>query len=126
MKRSRFGAILLAVLLVLGFGTHWWMRKCQTSVADDLHLAAQQALAENWEETDRLLRQAQNRWQHNYDFSAALVDHEPLEQADSSFAMLSVWQAVKEPAATAAGCLELEAQIRALIEEQKLSWRNLL
>lgn len=126
MKRSRFGAVLLAVLLLLGFGAQWGIRKCQSSVADDLAQAAEAALREDWEETDRLVHRAQAQWQRSYCITAALADHDPLEQVDAAFAVLTVWQAVEEPAAMAAGCRDLESQIRALMEEQELSWRNLL
>ena len=126
MKRSRFGAALLVALLLLGFGAQWGIGKCQASVAEDLQKAAETALAEDWEQTGRLIRRAREQWQRCYGFSAALADHDPLEQIDAAFAALAVWQAVEEPAAMAAGCRDLESRIRALIEEQQLSLRNLL
>ena len=126
MARSRFGAVLLAVLLLLGFAAQWGIAKCQRSVAEDLAGAAQAALEEDWEETDRLVHRAQAQWQRSYCITAALADHDPLEQVDAAFAVLTVWQEAQDPVAMAAGCRDLESRIRALMEEQQLSVRNLL
>lgn len=126
MKRSIFGAGMLALLLILGVAAQWGIARQQDPVAQTLDKAAEAALDGDWERVDTLIGQAHKTWQQGYDLSAALADHEPLEKIDAQFASLKVWQKERSAPMTAAGCAELASQIRALVEEQRFSWKTLL
>ena len=79
-----------------------------------------------WEQTEKLVKQAEKHWHSAMNIRSAVCDHDYLEQINEGFASLKVWRHAKDPAATAALCAELVSRIEALEEAQKLSLRNVL
>lgn len=126
MKRSWFGAILLILLLGLGIWSQWRAETLNAPIVEALHKAQSAAAAENWEQAEKLIKQAEDHWHSSMDIRAAVCDHTYLEQINAGFASLEVWQDTREATAASALCAELASQIDALIEAQKLSWRNVL
>ena len=84
------------------------------------------ALAEDWEGTDKLLRKARGRWEESWRLSAALTDHEPMEEVDSQLEELAVYQKQREKLAFAALCGRIASQIEDIGDAQTLNWWNFL
>ena len=126
MRRSWFGLGVLAALLILGLWVQHHSENLHKPVVDALKNAQTAAAAEDWEQTDKLIKQAQDHWHSAMDIRSAVCDHDYLEQINEGFAALKVWRQAKDPAATAALCAELVSRFDALEEAQRLSLRNVL
>lgn len=126
MKRFWLGLGILAALLILGLWVEHSGEKLHKPVVDALKKAQSAAAAEDWEQTDKLIKQAQDHWHSAMDIRAAVCDHDYLEEINTGLAALKVWRDAKDPAATAALCAELINRIEALEEAQRLSLRNVL
>ena len=126
MKRSWLGLGILAALLVLGFWVQHYSQSLHKPVVDALKKAQTAAAEEDWEQTEKLVKQAEKHWHSAMNIRSAVCDHDYLEQINEGFASLKVWRHAKDPAASAALCAELVSRIEALEEAQKLSLRNVL
>ena len=58
--------------------------------------------------------------------TAAVVDHEPMEEVESLFAQLDVYLKARDPVAYCACCASLEVFARAIGESHSVSWWSLL
>lgn len=126
MKRCWFGFGVLVVLLALGLWVQHHSQKLHAPILEALTQAQTAAAEEDWEQTEKMVEQAQEKWNSTMDVRAAVCDHDYLEQISTGFAALKVWREAKDPTATAALCAELINRIDALAEAQKLSLRNVL
>lgn len=126
MKRSWFGAGLLALVLLASLLVTWGMDRCHQPIVRDLEQAADAAMAEDWERTGALIRRAGERWEKYWKFTAAVADHEPMEKIDSLFAQLEVYQAAEDREAAAAVCAELAGQVGDIHQAHQLKWWNFL
>lgn len=126
MKRFWLGLGILAGLLILGFWAQNSSEKLHKPVVDALKKAQSSAAAEDWEQTEKHINQAQDHWHSAMNIRSAVCDHDYLEEINTGFAALKVWRDAKDPSATAALCAELINRIDALEEAQKLSLRNVL
>lgn len=126
MRRSWLGLGVLVGLLILGLWVQHSSEKLHRPVVEALKKAQTAAAAEDWEQTESLIKQAEAHWHSAMDIRAAVCDHDYLEQINEGFSALKVWRQAKDPAATAALCAELVSRIGALEETQKLSLRNIL
>ena len=124
MKRSWFGFGLLVVLLALGLMSTWAMDRIHTPVARDLIAAGESALTENWEEAERLSRQAKAVWDKYEKLRACFADHGPMEEIDACFAQLEIYCRMKEETAFAAACGETARKAEAMGEAHGLKWEN--
>ena len=126
MKRERLGIGLLLILLVLGLLVTWRMTTVYEDIADALEDAGILALAGDWEGADRLLRKARLRWEGSWRFSAALTDHEPMEDLDAQLAQLEIYRQQREALAFAALCAQIASQMEDIGDAHDLNWWNLL
>ena len=126
MKRSWFGLGILTGLLILGLWVQHYSEGLHKPVVDALKEAQLSAAAEDWEQTEKQIKQAQEHWHSAMDIRAAVCDHDYLEEINTGFAALKVWREAEDPSATAALCAELVSRIDALEEAQQLSLRNVL
>ena len=126
MKREWIGMGLLLALLVLGLLTTKRMEHTCGEMAEQFSQAGTLALAEDWEGADRLLRQARSRWEESWRLSAALTDHEPMEEVDSRLEELEVYQKQRDNLAFAALCAQIASQIEDMGDAHGLTWWNLL
>lgn len=126
MKRSWFGFLLLIVLLVLALIVTWVMAEIHKPVSRALGLAAELALAEDWDGANAHAQSARNQWQTWAHIRLCFADHTPVEDIDSEFAALSAYGAEKETADFAAACLSLKEKVDAMGEAHGLSVWNLL
>ena len=126
MKREVLGAWLLALLLGLGLLSTRYMGRTHSATAKWLDSAGTLALAEDWEGAGRLFRKAGEEWEKSWHLSAALTDHEPMEEIDGQFAQLQLYLRQKERLAFAAVCAQLASQIQDIGDAHGLNWWNLL
>lgn len=126
MKRFWLGLGILAALLILGFWVQHSSKDLHKPVVDALKKAQSSAVAEDWEQTEKMVEQAEKHWHSAMDIRSAVCDHDYLEEINTGFAALEVWRKAEDPCATAALCAELINRINALEEAQKLSFRNVL
>ena len=126
MKREWLGFCLLLLFLTMGLLASRRMTRTYDAIADTLDKAGTLALAEDWEGADRLIRKARGRWEGSWRFSAALADHEPMEEIDSQLALLKVYQQQRDALAFAALCSQVASQMEDIGDAQALNWWNLL
>lgn len=126
MKRIWIGAALLAIILAAGLWTGNRMEKIHTEVAQRLRLCAQAAQAGQWDRADELAREAKDRWEAEWDFTAALADHTLLDEIDGVFEQMEVCRKNRDSLRSAALCAKLAKMVDALQEAHRLNWRNFL
>ena len=116
MKRCRFGAAGLVVLLVLGLLCSAWTGNFFSDGARKMALAAESEP----EEAMALVRQVHGRWARWRGFHAALYDHAPMEEIDTLFALL-------DPQADTfrEGCIRLSQALDALARSHQPNVENL-
>lgn len=118
--------LLLLVLLAAGALSAWAMVNWHSPLETQMNLAAQYALASDWEQANRLVQEAQAQWQHRWHPSAVFADHGPMEEVDALFAQLEVYAETRESLSFAALCKELSRELGAMGEAHVPSWWNLL
>ena len=126
MKRGWIGVGLLTALLVTGLLVTWVMGKTHSEISHELELAAQFAMAGDWEEAVESAGDAYEDWQDKWHFSAAFADHEPMEEIDALFAQLLPYLQDRERVPFAAACRERARQVDAIGDAHGLNWWNLL
>ena len=123
MRRIWIGVGILLGLLVLGILVMQITDRRLGTVSDTLQQAAQ---AQDWNEAASLSALAQRQWKQRWHLMASLADHTDMDAVDSLFAQLEVCRQYKETAKHAALCARLSEAIRALEENHRLTWWNLL
>ena len=126
MKRGKIGLGFLAVLLVLCILTTAAMERWHAPLARTLGAAADLAAAGEWEEAKTLAGRARADWEKRWHLSAAFADHGPMEDIDSLFAQLEVYQKQTDVTNFAAACAELSRRVEAMGNAHSLTWWNLL
>lgn len=117
MRRCWLGGGLLVLLLILGLLCSRWSVRFFTDAAQEITLAAEA-------ETDRareIIRQVQDRWQRRRGVHSALLDHAPMEEVDTLFALLE-----EEDENFRENCIRLSRLLRQLADSQRLTLENLL
>lgn len=123
MKRIWIGIGLLMGLLVLGFVASNQMVRVHLGIAKQLEQAAQEP---QWEQAVSLSREAKEAWHRHRSFTASLSEHDNIDQIDSLFAQLEVYQTQADPLSHASACAYLSEAISALLDAHRLTWWNLL
>ena len=124
--RSWLGIGLLAGLLLLSLGAGWLIERFHQPTAQYLEQAAEAALAEDGERAASLTQQAQARWRRYWKHTAALTDHNPMDQIDDLFAEAQVLAQTRQWESLAADCRQLAVLVQSVCEDQSLTWWNLL
>ena len=126
MKRLYIGAALLAVMLAAGICLTVAFTAIHEPLSSRLQEAQEAAVAGDWEKAADLTEQARQKWEEFRHFTAAVADHEPLEEMDSLFARLEVLCRLREEDEFAADCAQLARLADAMAESQRINWWNLL
>lgn len=126
MTRFRIGLGLLAILLALGILTQSGLQHQQAPIVQALEQAADFALADNWHSARIEADRAATAWQKGWKITAALADHQPLEDIDGMLAQLEILARKEETADFAAACRDLARRMQAVADAHSLSWWNLL
>ena len=126
MRRVYFGAALLVILLGLGIFISFGMDRLQLPLTQKLEKAAEEALEGSFSQAVVLGQEAKTEWEQQWNITASLADHAPMDEIDGLFAQLMAYGKQSESTHYAACCRELSSLIRAVAEAHKLSWWNLL
>ena len=126
MARFWLGVILLILLLVLGLWITAAIGRTQESIAGILEQAQEQILSGDITSGNALVQKAYAQWQKKWHQTASVIDHAPMDEADSLFAQLQAYSAAGQAEHMAAYCARLSMLIEAIGESQALTWWNLL
>ena len=126
MKRIWIGVVLLGALLIGGIGTGEFMEQAQTSVARDVQRAGELALEGEWTLAQALVKRGQDRWEEKWPVTAAIADHEPMDEIDALFAQLKTYEKTRDGAAYSALCSHLGSLLEALSQGHRCKWWNLM
>lgn len=126
MGRFWLGFGILVLLLGVGIFIHFCADNTQTAIADDLDSAAALALNNDADAAFDLAQKAMTDWNKNWHNTASFADHAPMDEIDSLFAGLAVYQKTNALADFAAYCARISMLVRAIGESQTITWWNLL
>ena len=126
MKRIWIGIVLLGLLLIGGIGTGEFMEQAHDPVARDVRQAGEVVLRDQWELAQALVKRAQDRWEEKWPVTAAIADHEPMDEIDALFAQLKTYAAAKEEIAYSAACAHLASLLEAMSHSHSCNWWNLM
>lgn len=126
MKRLWIGVGFLAAILIIGIFITLAFSRLHIPISDALNQASEAAIAEDWEKATALTESARADWEKFRGFTAAVADHEPLEEIDAMFAQLTVLAQQQETAEFAALSAQLARQAQAMADSQSISWWNVV
>ena len=124
--RTWIGIGILVVLLLIGIFVTLYTADAQDRIAQVLSESRESAAVGQWEKAAGKYFQARERWEKHRKSIASIVDHEPMEEADSLFAQLEVYLKARDPVAYCSCCASLEVFARAIGESHSVSWWSLL
>lgn len=126
MKRLYIGIAILLFFLISGLFLTCSFGRIHAPLAQTLENASQAAIAGNWENAVCLADSAKTRWETYRNFTAAVADHEPLEEMDTLFSQLEIYEKLRLNVEFAGICTRLSQMAAAMEESQKLTWWTLL
>ncbi len=126
MKRLWVGVLILFLLLGAGIGITVFADHVHTGISDTLGQAADAALAGDWDAAAALTAAAKNRWDTYRNITASIADHEPMEEIDSLFSQLEIYEKARQSISFSACCESLCVFTKAVGESQSISWWSLL
>ena len=126
MRRFWLGLGLILGLLAGGIFLSWKFTEIHAPLAEKLTRAAEAARESDLSAANTWLEEARQDWEQARTFSAAVTDHEPMEEMESLFAEARYFGLAGDTEELAAACGRLAALSRAIAESQKINWWNLL
>ena len=120
MNRVVIGVALLAALLAASLFSAWQMGNIQQPIADWMEEASRQSLRGETDAAAETAARAEAAWHSSRVFTAALADHQPMEDIEGLFARLRAYE-TEDKSEYAALCAEIARRIRAVAEAQELS-----
>lgn len=126
MRRMWIGVALLALILIAGILTAEFMDRTHRSNARDLKEAAALALDGDWDRAEALTMRARKNWQKKKTLTAALTEHQPMEEIESLFAKIDICASARNKIHFATTCAHLAQLMNALSESHSLTLGNLI
>ena len=126
MKRCAAGAVLLAALILLGAASSLWTKTNLEPLEIALEQAAEASFQENWAEKTALTESVRAEWERCRRISGILFSQQTVEEIDSLFGRLRLWQQARDGTAWALDCLVLSSRFRAMQDSQTLQLLHLL
>ena len=126
MKRLYIGIGLLLFFLIAGILLTFCFCRIHAPLAETMEEASRQALNGNWENAISLAQSARERWETYRNFTAAVADHEPLEEMDMLFSQLDIYAKLRLSVEFADICTRLSQMAAAMEESQAFTWWTLL
>ena len=126
MARGWLGAGLLRLFLVLGLGTMAAMDSAHLSTGQMLKEAADKSLSGDMDAAAGLAMAAKTRWERQHHGTAAVADHNPMDDVDRLFAQIEVYAKAQEAPHFAACCAELAHLLQATVDAHRFNWWNVL
>lgn len=126
MKRGWLGVGILVFFVVFGLWSTCAVDSIYAPIAAQLKDAADLALSGDLDAGAALAKEAQQSWHHYWRKTAALSNHQPMDEIDALFSQLEVFADCGSKNHFAAGCVQLSALVDACAEAHRLTWWNLL
>ena len=124
--RELLGVAILALLLVAGLLSAWYLNRQITSMASTVEDSSWLALSGQWDNAKELTSSARQDWEKGWRFRAVFSDHTYLEEIDGLFRELTVYSAAGERTDFARACALLAERLEAMASSARLSWWNVL
>ena len=125
-KRFYLGLGILVFFLILGIVGLCFLSHIHMPLSRQLALAQQTALSGDLQEGARIAMQAKTRWKQYWYPTAALADHEPMDEIDGLFGELDIYAQTGEHVHFAACCANLTQKVQAITDAHSPNWWNLL
>ena len=126
MVRGWLGAGILLFFLILGFVVMAAMDNAHLSTGQLLEEAADKSLSGDMQTATALATAAKSRWERQHHSTAAVADHNPMDDVDRLFAQVEVYAKAGEAPHFAACCAELAHLLKATADAHRLTWWDLL
>lgn len=126
MNRGWLGAGILGVFLALGLVISGAMVRAHLPTAELLEQAAEKTVKGEFERAVALGMEAKDRWDRQWNGTATVADHSPMDDVDALFGEMVIYAQTGEEPHFAACCLELSQRLQAVAEAHKFSWWNVL
>ena len=126
MKRGWLGAGILAVFLALGLVVSALASNAHHPTGDMLEQAAEKTLSGDFAGGIALGMEARQRWQRQWNGTASIADHSPMDEVDALFAEMEIYARTGEQPHFAACCKELAQRLEAIADAHRFSWWNVL
>jgi hypothetical protein len=126
MNRLWLGVAILLLLMGIGILIGTASKDTHQQISDMLTDAARAAEAGDWIGANRAFFRAKQQWQRHRPGTAAVADHEPMEEIDRHFAQTEVYLTFHRQTDFCAGCRGLSVLTKAMGEAQSVSWWSLL
>ena len=124
MTRGWLGAGILVLFLILSFLTGGLMDNAHTPTGELLDSAAEKTLAGEFETAVALGLAAKARWDRQWNGTATVADHSPMDDVDALFSEMEIYARTGEEPHFAACCRELARRIHAVADAHRFTWRN--
>ena len=124
--RGLFGAGILVVFLAFGIVVSAAMNNAHLYTGELLTQATDLALSGDFEQAVTLSAEAKSRWERQWNGTAIVADHSPMDEVDVLFEEMSVYARTGEEPHFAACCKELSKRLEAMAGAHKLNWWNVL
>ena len=112
MLRGWLGAGLLALFLALGVVTMELMDCAHLPTGDLLEQASALALEGDFTQGVNLGMEAKNRWEKQWQATATVADHGPMDDVDALFGEMEIYAQAGEVPHFAACCKELAQRVK--------------
>ena len=126
MRRMWFGVAVLLLLLGTGIGIHVFMKHTHCPSGAIVQQAAAFAEEGNWTQARLFRDRAWEKWQKNWHVTAAIADHEPMDQVDALFAELAFYAKQEDMLSFCGGCAYLAELLESMGTSNEPNWWNLL
>ena len=124
--RTWIGAGILVLLLGIGIFFTFYTAETQEQIAQTLSESREAAAVGHWEKAAGKCFQARSLWEKHQKATAAVVDHEPMEEVEALFAQLEIYLKARDPVSYCSCCASLEVFAKAIGESHSISWWSLL
>ena len=126
MNRLWIGVGILVLLLAMGIGILWGSTVFFGKFSENLEQAGELALVGNWTAATEKAAKSRAQWEYWQHFWSAFTDHEPMEQMQTLFSQLEVYQQKQLEVDFATVCRSLVQLADAIDESHNLKWWGLL
>lgn len=124
--RELFGAVILVLLLLAGMLSAWYMDRQHRAMAEAMEESSWMALSGQWANAGEKAMSVRRDWEKGWRIRAALADHAPMEEIDSLFRELTVYEAAGERTDFAQVCAVLAEKLKSIASSGGFSWWNVL
>ena len=127
MEKRFFGGIgILVVFLLLGFWTAGLVGKANKTVEQALNQAVRAVEAGDFSLGTELAGLAKEKWQSAWKGIASVADHNPMDEIDGLFSQMEFYARTGAKREFGACCARIGELVRAISDEHRLTWWNLM